>query len=287
MKIMKHFIDAYGYVVTYGYNRIKVSVGSPREKVILLLGRKTSPSSIIEMKPLVDCLEECYTVVTLDYLGTGSSDNYHSKRTLENITSEIHEVMELMGYTKYTIAAVAYAGLYALYYSNRYADEVEAVIGIDAFVAEQNNIEGYRENINFTYYMWQDFHKSRFVQWLVKKSAAHYLKKSKSYTHSKIDIEHYSNNAVYMLSNMMLLDEYKCADENFKELEGIHFHKNIPVLFILSSQRIMQIHNWYDLHKKLLPNSNSKIIILKGGKNLHLTQPERLAAEIKFFMLAG
>ena len=86
-----------------------------------------------------------------------------------------------------------------------------------------------------------------------------------------------------MYKNMTLLEEYKCPNENFETVESMLFPLHIPVLFILSRSR--RIKNWYELHKKLSENDSSKIITLKGGKNLHLTQPERLAEEIKAFLL--
>lgn len=282
---MRHCIDSYGNVITNSYSRIKVSVSGSGKEVILILGRKTSPSSIIEMKPLVHFLEDQYTIVTLDYPGSGSSDNYHSMRTLDNITEEIHEVMELLGYTKYTIASLAYAGLYSLYYINKYADEVKAVIGIDSFVAKQRNNETHEENLRFVNDVLIEFHNSSFAQWIVEKAAAWYLKRTKSYVYTQSEIEIYSNTAAYMYKNMTLLDEYKCPNENFETLNNISFPLNIPALFILSRRRIKKFKCWYDLHKNLLNNNNSKIVTLNGGKNLHLKQPERLAEEIKAFLL--
>lgn len=272
---MRHCIDSYGNVVIGSYSRIKVLVSGSGEEVILILGRRTSPSSIIEMKPLVHFLEDQYTIVTLDYPGSGSSDNYHSMRTLDNITSELHEVMELLGYTKYTIVSLAYAGLYSLYYANKYADEIKAIVCIDSFVAEQIKNETHKENLGVVNDILEEFHNSSFAQWIIEKVSAWYLKRVKSYVYTQNEIEIYSNTAAYMYKNMTLLDEYKCLDENFETLDNISFPLNIPALFILSKYRSKKNNGWYGLHKNLSGNSGSKIVTLKGGKNLHLKQPER------------
>lgn len=282
---MRHCIDSYGNIVTSSYGRIKVLVNGSGKEVILILGRKTSPSSIIEMKPLVHFLDDKYTVVTLDYPGSGSSDNYHSMRTLDNITRELHEVMELLGYTEYAIVCLSYAGLYSLYYLNKYADEVKAVVGIDSFVAEQNKDETHEENLRFLNDILTEFHDLSFAQLIIEKAAVWYLNCTKSYSYTQDEIEIYSNNAAYMYKNMTLLDEYKCPNENFETLDNKSYPSHIPVLFILSTSRSRRIKGWYDLHKKLSENPGSKIITLNGGKNLHLKQPERLAEEIKAFLL--
>ena len=157
--------------------RVNVSICGSGKEVILLLARKTSPSPVLEMKPLIYHLQEQFVVVALDYLGSGYSDDYHTKRTLDNLTNEIHEVMLSLGYTKYIIAAQSYAGLYSLYYANKYTDEVKAVVGIDAFVAEQIEDTEKNEMANFYHDMWRDHNKSRILQWSVKKAAAYYLSK--------------------------------------------------------------------------------------------------------------
>lgn len=284
---MKHCIDSAERFVTRNYNRIKVSVCGSGTDIILLLGRKTSPSSIIEMKPLISFLEDKYTVVTFDYPGSGQSKNYQSKRTLDNITIEIHDVMNALGYTSYVIAAFTYSGLYSLYYIQKYPNEVKAIIGIDAFVSNQGTDLSLKEKTRFYNDLWRNHHQSKCLSWIVEKAAAIYLKQAKSYTYSDEDIDSYSNSASYMLNNMTTLDEYKCPDENFKVLQNVHFPQNIPIMFILSEHRCKKMRNWYDWHKPLLQNSDGKIIILKGGKNLHLTQPEKLADQIKSFTPEG
>lgn len=281
---MKHSVDSFEHIITSNHNRIKISVNGSGKEVILLLSRKTSPAPILEMKPMVYFLKDKYTVVSFDYLGSGSSDNYHSERTLENITNEIHEVMKVLGYTSYTIAAMAYSGLYSLYYAHKYGDEVNAVIGIDAFVAEQKDNEAHEERVKFVNDMWTDYHESRLLQWIVEKTAARYLKKSKSYVYNKKDIEAYAKFASYMLENMTLLERHKCPDENFETLRGECFPATTPVLFILSSHRSRIIRGWYNLHKKLLRSNNSKIITLKSSKNLHLTHTEKITKEIDEFI---
>lgn len=284
---MKHRVNSLRNVITSKHKRISVMTEGSGADVILLLGRKTSPSPIIEMKPLSNCLKGKYTVVTIDYLGSGGSDNYHCDRTLKNITSEIHEVMEQMNYTSYSIAATAYAGLYSLYYANKYAKEVRAVIGIDAFVSEQDNDWLHKKIVELADYTWQSCHKSAFIQWLVEKYSAGFIKRVKGYTYKDNDVELYSNYAAFRLKHITLLDEYKCSQENFEQLRNITFPCNIPVLFVLSSYRSKRIRNWYKIHQELLQNSCGKIIILKCGKNLHLTQPEKLADQIKSFTPEG
>ena len=282
---MKHYMGTHGIINITHHRKVNVSVCGSGKKVILLLARKTSPFPILEMKALIYYLQEKFKVVALDYLGSGYSDDYHTERTLDNITSEIHEVMLSLGYTNYIVAAHAYAGLYSLYYANKYADEVKAVIGIDSFVAEQIDDDTNSEKSKFCRNMWLDYHKSQLLQWCVKKAASYHLNRADREIYTSEEVKTYSNLARHRLAEMTLLERYDCYKENFDSVRGLQIPINIPMLCILSSYRNKKIHNWYDLHQKLSENSDSKIVTLKGGKNLHLKQPKRLAEEIRAFLL--
>lgn len=264
--------------------RVNVSVCGSGKEVILLLARKTSPFPVLEMKPLIYHLQEQFVVVALDYLGSGYSDDYHTKRTLDNVTNEIHEVMLSLGYTKYIIAVQSYAGLYSLYYANKYTDEVKAVIGIDAFVPEQVNDTEKNEMAKFYHDMWRDHNKSRILQWGVKKAAAYYLSKEKNRLYTADDIKIYSSLAQHRLDEMNLFERYNCHQENFRKLRDVFFPSCISVLFILSSYRCAKTHNWYNIHKNMLPNNSSKIVTINGKKNIHLTHAARISEEILDFV---
>lgn len=250
--------------------RVNVSVCGSGKEVILLLARKTSPFPILEMKPLIHHLQEQFIVVALDYLGSGYSDDYHTERILDNVANEIHEVMLSLGYAKYIIAAQSYAGLYSLYYANKYTDEVKAVIGIDAFVPEQINDTEKNEIAKFCYNMCLDHNKSRILQCGIKRAAAYHLRKAKNQLYTADDIKIYSNLAKRRIDEMNLFERYNRHQENFKSLRGISFPPHISVLFILSSYKCKRAHNWYNIHKNMLPNNSSKIVTINGKKK-HLS----------------
>ena len=141
------------------------------------------------------------------------------------------------------------------------------------------------EKSNFCRNLWLDYHKSHLLQGLVKKIAAFHLYGADRKIYTDEEIKIYSNLARRRLAEMTLLERYDCHKENFDSVRGSFFPANIPMLCILSSHRIKKIKDWYGLHKNLSENPGSKIVTLKGGKDLHLKQSERLAEEIKAFLL--
>ena len=89
-------------------------------------------SAHYEFDALAIKLSDKYKVVVYEPPGVGLSDWTDTERSVENYSEELHELMQHLGYDRYTIIAHSMAGLYSLYYANQYPDEVETFIGIDA-----------------------------------------------------------------------------------------------------------------------------------------------------------
>ncbi len=79
-------------------------------------------------------LAQHFTVVTIEPLGYGLSDETGEERTIENIVKELHECRKKLGYSRYFLLGHSISGVYALYYANCYRDELEGFIGIDTSV---------------------------------------------------------------------------------------------------------------------------------------------------------
>ena len=79
-------------------------------------------------------LAQHFTVVTIEPLGYGLSDETGEERTIENIVKELHECIKKLGYSRYFLLGHSISGVYALYYANCYRDELEGFIGIDTSV---------------------------------------------------------------------------------------------------------------------------------------------------------
>lgn len=114
-----------------------LTVGKGNRVIFFLPGfGLTSP--VIDLKPFAKALsEKGFKVIIVEPLGTGMSDIPETKRTIEQITEELHGLVQKMGYNEYAIMAHSIGGAYGLYYANRYKSEVNAFISLDASVADQ------------------------------------------------------------------------------------------------------------------------------------------------------
>jgi pimeloyl-ACP methyl ester carboxylesterase len=107
---------------------------------VLLSGYGT-PSPAVDFAPLIRELD-AFDVIAVEGFGYGYSDLDVPDRTIENITSELHEVLAKLHVDEPVILVGHSAGgLYARYYANAYPDEVSAVIGIDPMAATTSSLE--------------------------------------------------------------------------------------------------------------------------------------------------
>ncbi|MBI9011467.1 MAG: alpha/beta hydrolase [Clostridiales bacterium] len=87
-------------------------------------------------KPLIEVLEVKHRVI--EYLGYGYSEETSSEKTVENITQEIHKLIQELGVSEpYILMSHSISGIYSHYYTGQYPDEVEALIGNESAVPLQ------------------------------------------------------------------------------------------------------------------------------------------------------
>ena len=109
---------------------------SLEQKTIVLLSELEDPCPTISLKNIADALAQKYRVIVIDYFGTGFSDSTKKERSAENLVSEIHSALNQLGVSKnkYSILTVKTSARLAQFYSIKYSEEIEKIIGIDGNV---------------------------------------------------------------------------------------------------------------------------------------------------------
>ncbi|MBE6063602.1 MAG: alpha/beta hydrolase [Clostridium butyricum] len=144
---MEIYKDAYGECF-YTENNEKINYtlyDSNSDKVAVILPGYGSGSPHFEFEALAKELSKTYKVVIYEPLGYGLSDQAKGERSVKNYCSELHDLMQHLGYDKYTIISHSISGIYGLYYANNYMDEVEGFVGIDSSIPEQTPREEWKE----------------------------------------------------------------------------------------------------------------------------------------------
>jgi len=266
---MEKITEHYGQLINIEHGNMCVKISGNSDKVVLLLHGGGIVSPVFELQPLSDLLQKDYTVVIIEYFGYGFSDKTNTPRTIENITKEIHDVLQTLGYNRYYLMAHSISGVYSLYYSNLYKDEILAFAGIDISVPRQNEFFN-TEKINVTIAYIKKFLIAIGFTGLILKLFPNIISKD-VYGNKR------QNNDIEMLkelyrnsTNNTVIDELKNSTLNFSKALGMTFPETIPVLIFLASDTYKQIKQWYELHKEIIGNDEtSKIINLDGSHFLY------------------
>lgn len=89
------------------------------------------PSIICEFDSLIDQLKNEFEIVAIDYLGSGMSSLTESKRTLENVTMELYEIISEFRNRKIYMLNYSIGAVYCLAILKYYKVKIEGFIAIE------------------------------------------------------------------------------------------------------------------------------------------------------------
>jgi len=257
-----------------------VRAGTEGGQPLVLLSGLGTIAPALDFAPLIRELV-AYDVIVVERFGYGYSDMSARDRTVENISTELHEALSSLDIGKpYVLAGHSIAGFYTLDYANRYPSEVSAVIGIDPSVPTQLekhsapgggiNIIGILSTIGL-------------VRTVVSLAPAEVDPKSDDFTTT--ELERMRQMTIWNFGNAAVADESARVASNAAALQKVIYPENIPVLHFLASDSVTTFPDWLESHKNQLKNVNRhEIVELKGLHNLQWTQSTAMAQKITQFL---
>ncbi len=267
-------IEAYGQKVLVDGKHMNVLIqGDGKETIVLLPGYGTA-SPVLDFKPLVKELSPYYRVVVIEPFGYGLSDDTDKARTSQNIVDEIHECLQKLNIKKYTLMGHSIAGIYGLEYVNQYEKEVQAFVGIDTSVPQQETDELPVSSL-------QLLNQSGFYRLLLKVNPDQLVMPN---------VDQQMKDQIKMLTFRNFLNESQASEaenftNNFKNAERLHFPKRLPVVFYLANQTEEETPSWKPMHEELLKNvDHGKVVTFKGGHYLHHTKSKEIADDVREFL---
>ncbi|ULO04728.1 alpha/beta hydrolase [Paenibacillus sp. 19GGS1-52] len=268
-------IEPYGQLVPVDGKNMNVTIqGNGAETVVLLPGYGTG-SPALDFKPLVEQLIPYYKVVVIEPFGYGLSDVTKKDRTIDNIVSETHEVLQKLHINRYILMGHSIAGIYGLEYVNKFENEVTAFVGIDSSVPTQGGMEG--EFPSDTYRLLK---KSGFGRLIMKLNPDQSI-------NPEVDDATKEQIRMISLKNMFnsdVINEGEHIENNFKAVENLKFPKNLPLIFFLAANN-KDVERWETLHKEQIKDSvNGKVMSFEGDHYLHHTRSKEIVDNLRRFM---
>lgn len=265
-------ITDYGQKISVDDKKINVSIhGNGQETIVLLPGFGTAAPAL-DFTPLVNELKAYYKVVVVEPLGYGLSDLPTSERSTKNIVSEIHETLQKLDITSYTLMGHSIAGIYGLDYSRTYPDEVTAFVGIDTSFPTQS-VDPFPAS---SYKLLRDLGVFRL------------LLKPDSLMAPDVDSKTKEQIRLISLKNTMnaaILSEGEQMEANFNAAKNINFPKELPVLFFLAEASIKDTEGWETKHEEQIKGLNyGKVEIFEGEHYLHYTKSKEMVESYRDFI---
>ncbi|MBT2763490.1 alpha/beta hydrolase [Paenibacillus sp. ISL-20] len=268
-------IKPYGQFVAVDGKNMNVLIQGKGEGTVVLLPGYGTAAPALDFKPLIDELSPFYKVVVIEPFGYGLSDVSEKERTIDHMVSEIHEALQQLNITHYTLMGHSISGIYGLDYVNKYPNEVSAFVGIDSSVPTQGGTDD-----PFPTDVYKVLKKSGFYRLLMKLAEDQLVAPA-------VDDE--TREQIRMLSlkntfNPNNLSEGENFGPNFKAAENLTFPKDLPVIFFLQANDT-ETEGWIPLHEEQVKNSvHGKVMTFEGGHYLHHTRSKEIAENFRKFM---
>ena len=125
-----------------GYNMSVYTEGDGDKTFVFMSGGGTC-SPILDFKSLYSLLSNEYKIAVVEKFGYGFSDVVDENRDIDTILSETRMALDKAGIEPpYVLCSHSMSGLEALYWAQKYPEEVEAIVGLDMAVP------GYYDEMN-------------------------------------------------------------------------------------------------------------------------------------------
>lgn len=126
-----------GQLIDINGNNISIYVEGSGSKTLVFLSGSGTCSPILDFKSLYSLLSDEYRIVVVEKFGYGYSDVVDEDRNIQTVLSETRLALNKAGIDgPYVLCPHSMSGIEALYWAQKYPDEIEAIIGLDMAVPE-------------------------------------------------------------------------------------------------------------------------------------------------------
>lgn len=129
--------SALGQMVEVDGHNMSVYIEGTGDMTIVFMSGGGTCSPILDFKSLYSLLSDQYQIAVVEKFGYGFSDVVDKSRDIDSILEDTRTALKEAGLTApYVLCPHSMSGLEALYWAQKYPDEVSAIIGLDMAVPE-------------------------------------------------------------------------------------------------------------------------------------------------------
>ena len=126
-----------GQIVEVNGHNMSVYIEGKGETTLVFMSGGGTCCPILDFKSLYSLLRDDYQVAVVEKFGYGFSDVIDTDRDIDSILEDTRAALEAAGLSApYVLCPHSMSGLEALYWAQKYPDEVSAIIGLDMAVPQ-------------------------------------------------------------------------------------------------------------------------------------------------------
>lgn len=268
-----------GKIVEVNGHNMSVYTEGEGDKTLVFLSGGGTCSPILDFKSLYSLLSNEYKIAVVEKFGYGFSDVVDEQRDIDTMLSETRMALEKAGIEgPYVLCPHSMSGLEALYWAQKYPEEVEAVIGLDMAVPAY--YDEMRISIPITK-LGQYGAALGITRWIPSLAESDAIKVG---TLSEEEKEIYRAVFYQRTATVTMIDEVKAVKDNAKTVKenGV---PQVPMLLFISNGSGgtgFTEENWRRIPKEYIAGcDNASYIELDCPHYVHDYEYEKISEEIR------
>ena len=282
-KEAQKFYPSEGMVEVNGKKLHVFSAGEGDLTLVFMAGHGTS-SPVIDFKPLWSRMSDHYRIAVVERSGYGWSESSHAPRDLDTVLAETRTALELAGEKgPFVLVPHSMAGLEAVYWAQKYPEEVTAVLGLDPLTPEAFDVlpEPDKKQLSAMVFV----SKIGISRYMPDAEREHYLPILKSEELTEEDRQAYLAAFYRSAFSKDMLREVDFLRANAAKVAETEVPSSIPLYFFISEGQEETVTGWQDASLDFLSRVQlGKHRLLAAGHYVHYDQPEVIAEEAKAFL---
>jgi len=286
-KKMKY--PAPGKLVNVNWHEMHVYSEGQGEKTFVFMAGNGTPCPTIDFKPLWSLLSDSNRIAVVEKAGYGWSETTQTSRDLDTVLEESRKALRRAKIDgPYYLVAHSLSGLEAIYWAQKYPEEVKAIIGLDTGVPE---VYGVMKRPPLLVFKALSFLSGLSVN--DESTSATCKKHFPSFESASLTDD---DRAMYMDAfrhkafSSDMINEMKCMKEYANAVTALPLPTDTPIYFVISNwggkpANGIKPEEWAKMLKDFLSSfKNAKYLELNCGHYVHSCEPAIIADEINAFL---
>lgn len=279
-----------GKIVEVNGHKMHVYAEGKGDATCVFMAGSGIAGSELEFKGLYKKFSDEYRIAVVDRAGYGFSEVAGDKRDIDTLLEETRKALALAGEkAPYVLFPHSVSGVEAIYWAQKYPEEVKAVIGLDIGLPDLYVEHGMKKSDRFFMDVQAFLFKSGILR-LVPSMALNAKILEGDFLSEK-EKEVYKALTYKNALSKNVLGEFKAIEANARKSLALKLPAKTPIRIFLAvsseaaEQRLDFVEQRSNYYKEYVSKfDDGKVISLRGNHCIYLYEPQTIAKESKAFI---